>query len=112
MIDIDYMHKVIDEMLDKFGEDLQFMVCIEEMGELMQAISKYERVKNLEPENHEKMEKAKESIIEESADVINCVSQIARIFGEDKVEEQMLYKLKRVEERMKVLDNKKSGSKK
>ena len=101
------MHKVIDEMLVKFGEDLQFMVCIEEMGELMQAISKYFRVKGLEPENQEKLEKCKANIIEETADVINCASQIARMFGEDKVEEQMLFKLKRVEERMKKLDSKK-----
>lgn len=67
--------------LDKWGYDAQALMCIEEMSELTKALCKYNRYGK---------EKApleiKENVLEEIADVLNCVEQMKIIFGEEEVE--------------------------
>ena len=89
------------ETFDKFthawGEESEYRMCIEEMSELTKELCKLMRYSRNEQceENDKKLEKIRENIIEETADVIICASQIMRLMGEDKVKEVMDYKIQR-----------------
>ena len=59
-------------------------------------------------ENDKKLEQIKENIIEETADVLICASQIKRLFGDKAVEDVMDYKIERGRKIVeKYLENKK-----
>jgi NTP pyrophosphatase (non-canonical NTP hydrolase) len=81
-------------MLEVWGEEIQILCCIEELGELTQALCKYLKClrKNESPQ---KIAKCKEAIREEIADVINTAEQMEQIFGFKEVEEIRDNKIKR-----------------
>ena len=85
------------KLFNVWGEDAQIRMCIEEMSELTKELCKYLRYKDFEPD---KLEKVKENIVEEIADVLLCAQQMQLLFGKNKVEEEMNYKLSRVEKRV------------
>jgi NTP pyrophosphatase (non-canonical NTP hydrolase) len=66
---------------EKWGEEPQLFMAIEEMGELATAISHYRRGRV-----------TKEAVCEEVADVLIMMEQIGYLFGQDKVDE--IYKKK------------------
>ena len=81
---------------EKWGEESQLRMCIEEMSELTKEICKYMRiVKDHETSSEEDLMRIKNNIIEETADVLNCATQMALIFGKEKVDEIREYKVKR-----------------
>lgn len=63
--------KSIEKTIDTYGQTLLLIAC-EEMGELMQAISKMERVLD----SKEDKKKHKEHIIEEIADVLIVIDEL------------------------------------
>lgn len=91
------INKVVEEivplLIDKYGQDAQIGVAIEEMAELTQALSKYQRGK---PDM--------DNIEEEIADVIFCTLQLTKIFNIniDTIYHNIMYKtnrtVKRIEE--------------
>lgn len=67
--------------LEKWGYDAQSLMAIEEMSELTKALCKYKRFGK---ENAS--QEIKDNILEEIADVLNTVEQLALYFGEEEVE--------------------------
>ncbi len=85
-----------DRAIRVWGEEAQIRMCIEEMSELTKELCKYIRVqKDNKPLDEDKLNKTKQNIIEETADVINCVKQMARMFGEEEVEKVREFKVQR-----------------
>jgi len=74
---------VYKKFADKYGVHSQIQQCIEEMGELIKELCKYERYHN---NNEQKTSEAIDGIKEELADVINMVEQLQYCFGEDDIE--------------------------
>lgn len=89
--------KLFLKLFDTWGEDAQIRMCIEEMSELTKELCKYLRYKNFDTE---KVENVKENIIEEIADVLLCSQQMQLLFGKNKVEQELDYKINRVEKRV------------
>lgn len=95
-----------DRALRVWGEEAQIRMCIEEMSELMKELCKYIRVKkDNKPFNEEKFNKTKQNVLEETADVLNCVGQMARMFGSEEIEKIRVQKMDRT---MKILDEEES----
>lgn len=78
-----------------FGEEAQIMLAIEEMSELTKELCKYFRAKG----DSVKLEKVKENIIEETADVLTIAETLRLMFGEEQVDEMMERKILRGQER-------------
>lgn len=84
----------LDLFKQVYGEENEFRMCIEEMSELTKELCKYIRYNKNDCEDKEdKLKKIKENIIEETADVLNCVLQIKRIVGDCEVEQIMEQKI-------------------
>ena len=89
------------ETFDKFtfawGEESEYRMCIEEMSELTKELCKYMRYSRNEQseDNDKKLKKIKQNIIEETADVLICASQIMRLVGSEDVKKVMDYKIQR-----------------
>lgn len=75
--------------LDVWGEDAQMTMPMEEMGELISALSQYKRNRI-----------GDEEVAEEIADVKICLRQLEMMVGEDVVEQQFEYKKQRLEEKL------------
>ena len=88
----------LDLFKEAYGEENEFRMCIEEMSELTKELCKYLRYLNFDSQNIEKLKKIRENIIEETADVLNCVLQIKRIVGDIEVEKIMEQKILREKE--------------
>lgn len=88
MIDKD----IIKASIDNYGEELQTTVCMEELAELIQAISKEKRGKS-----------DKLHLSEEIADVLICIEILKEVYGvDDKTINAWIYtKQERIKERMK-----------
>ena len=89
--------------LNTWGEDAQMRMCIEEMSELTKELCKYMRILRNENVDVSKLEDVKKNIIEETADVLNVVEQMALIFGEQEVNEVRKQKVQRC---LKKINNK------
>ena len=103
-------YETFDKFTDAWGQESQYRMCIEEMSELTKELCKYMRYARNEKseENDKKLEQIKENIIEETADVLICASQIKRLFGDKAVEDVMDYKIERGRKIVeKYLENKK-----
>lgn len=92
MENIEYIDKVLNNAIKKFGNDYQLNVAIEEMSELIKEICKNKR----DFENDDK-------ILEEIADVYIMLYQLQIIFNieDDNLNDMILRKVKRLEERIK-----------
>ena len=80
------MEKEFKLFMDVWGEQAQIMMCIEEMSELTKELCKYLRYNDKSYTNN---------IIEELADVKNCIEQLTMHFGKDKVEQMQKQKIDR-----------------
>ena len=82
----DRIKEFYEDAIRLWGSDSQMQMCIEEMSELTKEICKYKRYTKLVGQaTPEKLDEVRKNIIEETADVLNCVNQLARMFGEDEV---------------------------
>ena len=88
---IDRYREVYKKIYDKWGVESQERICIEEMSELTKELCKRIRYQNTDKEIE-----IRSNIVEELADVINCVEQLIYIYGEDEVEKVRQYKLERL----------------
>lgn len=92
----------VKTILEIGGEDFNLLMGMEECGELIQALSKFQRAKagtcNLTEEE------AREWAAEEVADVINMCYYLALIVGEDRVDRWLAYKKKRTLRRFGLLE--------
>lgn len=96
--------KLYKKALELKGELSQILICIEEMGELNQALIKY--VRN---EGYEKVV-LKDKIIEELADVQIMVEQLVVSFNiKDEFELERARKLERLKKRLEIMENKDNG---
>ena len=73
--------------MDVWGEKAQIMMCVEEMSELTKELCKYLRYENTDIST--------DNILEELADVRNCIEQLCMHFGKEKVEEIQNKKIER-----------------
>lgn len=72
--------EVIHKMLDKFGEDSQIDVAIEEMSELIKELVKYKRSKI---HFRERQAASRDHVVEEIADVTFMLEYLIEIFDID-----------------------------
>mgnify|MGYP002515504927 FL=1 len=83
----------LKEAIDFWGYDCQSNVCLEELGELIQAICKYKR------EEYEKApQKIKDNLLEEIADVHNMINQLEMYFGYEEIKKIRIKKIFRTRE--------------
>lgn len=92
-------YKIMKKAIKKYGVEKQLLICIEELSELIQAITKMERYPNDETR--------KNDLTEELTDVLICLDYLALIYEIDevKIDEIWSKKLKRLKERMKNEEN-------
>lgn len=92
-------YKIMKKAIRKYGVEKQLLICIEELSELIQAITKMERYPNDETR--------KNDLTEELTDVLICLDYLALIYeiDEAKIDEIWSKKLKRLKERMKNEEN-------
>lgn len=102
-MDLKKYNELQDLFLNTYGEDNEIRMCIEEMSELTKELCKYMRYLR-EPDGPEKQQKlrdVKACVVEETADTLNCVNQMKRVFGSLEVEKVMAEKMLREEQRIK-----------
>lgn len=88
----------ITGMLEKFGEDSQIDVAIEEMSELTKELIKYKRSKI---HFREKQAASREHVVEEISDVMFMMEYLKKIFKvtESEIQQMVVQKAKRTKER-------------
>lgn len=85
----------------QFGIENRLLQCTEECGELIQALSKYQRTLQGDKTCQTDMIHAEYMIAEEMADVEICIEQLKYLLGnEGEVREMKLYKFDRTEQRL------------
>ena len=83
----------LKEAIDFWGYDCQSNICLEELGELIQAICKYKR------EEYEKaQQKIKDNLLEEIADVHNMINQLEIYFRYEEIKKIRIKKIYRTRE--------------
>lgn len=82
---------IISECIKHYGEEMQLVVCMEELSELSQTISKEIRSKG-----------DRNNLVEEMADVIICLENLKQIFAvtNAEIKEWVNFKQERVLQRM------------
>lgn len=78
VLSVSEMNALLGNFVDFWGFDCQSNVCMEEMGELIQAICKYKR--------EDMDEKYRQNILEELADVHNMINQMEQYFGYEEIQ--------------------------
>jgi len=92
--------ELLDKIINKWGEDSQIDIAIEEMGELIQALIKLRRA--CKDKNDEKVKEAADHVCEELADVSLMMEQLKRtIFPIEEIEKWEKFKIDRI---TKILD--------
>ena len=95
--------EVLKLAIEIYGRVNQVYKCVEEMGELIQALMKYGNVTDLSrnlAEAAEESVKQYENVIEEIADVRIMVEQAAMMFGEKEVNKMIKKKVDRLAHRL------------
>lgn len=92
------VENTITAMLEKFGEDSQIDVAIEEMSELTKELIKYKRSKI---HFREKQAASREHVVEEISDVMFMMEYLKQIFGvtETEIQKTVVQKALRTKER-------------
>jgi NTP pyrophosphatase (non-canonical NTP hydrolase) len=86
---------------EQFGIENRLLQCTEECGELIQALSKYQRILQGDKTCQTDMCHAEYMIADEIADVELLLEQIKCLLGNEReVRERKLYKLDRTEQRL------------
>lgn len=86
----------LKKAIDFWGYECQSNVCLEELGELIQAICKYKR-----EEYDQSPQEIKDNLLEEIADVHNMINQLEMYFGEEKIRKIRIKKVLRTKELLK-----------
>lgn len=84
--------EIYDKAMQKWSFQSQMLVCMEECGELIQALSHDVR---------QKTEESNEAVCEELADVEIMLAQMRRVYGNKNVDAHKARKLARLEELVK-----------
>lgn len=93
--------KYTRKQAEQFGIENRLLQCTEECGELIQALSKYQRVLQGDKTCQTDMIHAEYMIAEEMADVEICIEQLKYLLGNEReVRERKLYKFDRTEQRL------------
>lgn len=89
---------VVKSMLDKFGEDTQIDVAIEEMSELIKELVKYKRSKI---HSRERLSSSRDNVVEELGDVFFMMEYLKHIFNikDDEIKNIVLSKAERTKRR-------------
>lgn len=87
------LQEVYKKAVDTWGVESQMNMMIEEIGELLQAISKYRRAYN---KSDEVKRAAYDHLCEEIADVENMINQFRYIFDSSLIDKYKEEKLKRL----------------
>ena len=87
--------ELLNKAIDTYGIEEQLLQTVEECAELIQAINKWRRTKDLESTKD-----AVEHLAEEAADVIIMLEQIKIMVGEPKMNWWIDFKLQRLAERL------------
>lgn len=90
-------NNIYKKITEKWGIESQFNMVVEEVGELLQAISKYRRSQNKDDETKLK---AYDHLCEEIADVENMINQLREIFDKDLIDKYKLEKLERISKKL------------
>lgn len=88
---------ILNQAIVYYGVQAQMSQTIQEMAELIQAITKFQSADYLP---HEKQVAVRDNLIEEIADVEIMIDQMKIMFGELDVSQLREYKLERLLERM------------
>lgn len=93
--------KYTRKQAEQFGIENRMLQCTEECGELIQALSKYQRILQGDKTCQTDMCHAEYMITDEIADVELLLEQIKYLLGNEmEVRERKLYKLDRTEQRL------------
>lgn len=93
-----YYYDRTKEIVDFYGADNQFLIAMQECGELIQAISKYMMKSSW---SDEERSEARQNIISEMADVAIMNMQLRHILNiDDELIKEINYKIKRQLKRM------------
>lgn len=97
---IDINKRIIEDSIVAYGKEKQTIVCMEELAELIQALSKELRDKG-----------DKENLIGEVADVWICLTMICEMYeiGAGELQTYIDYKQKRQSERMEEVLHERMG---
>lgn len=88
---------IYKRIVDTWGIDSQLNMVIEEVGELLQAISKFHRAKN---KDEETQIEAYRHLCEEIADVENMVNQMREMFDSELIDKYKKEKLERITKKL------------
>ena len=101
-----YYQKII-EQAEQFGLENRLLQCTEECGELIQALSKYQRIQQGDKTCQTDMIHAEYMIAEEIADVEICMEQLKHLLGNaEQIEQIKEEKIQRTENRLLFVDTK------
>lgn len=97
--------KTIIEQAEQFGLENRLLQCTEEAGELIQALSKYQRNLQGDKTRQTDMTHAEYMIAEEMADIEICMEQLKYLFGNtEQIEQIKEEKIHRTEHRILFVD--------
>lgn len=97
------IQETISDMLEKFGEDSQIDVAVEEMSELIKELIKYKRSKL---HFREKQAASREHVVEEIGDVMFMMEYLKRIFGISEEEVEQIVQEKAYRTKRRYIDGK------
>lgn len=94
-------YKTMIEQAEQFGLENRLLQCTEEAGELIQALSKYQRILHGDKTCQTDMIHAEYMIVEEIADVEICIEQLKYLLVNSRQIEQIkVEKIQRTEQRL------------
>jgi NTP pyrophosphatase (non-canonical NTP hydrolase) len=88
---------IYKRIVDKWGVESQLNMVTEEIGELLQAISKFRRAYN---KDEETKKNAYEHLCEEIADVENMINQMREMFDSNLIDKYKKEKLERISKKL------------
>ena len=88
---------IYKRIVDTWGVESQLNMVTEEMGELLQAISKFRRSYNKDDKTKAD---AYDHLCEEVADVENMMNQMRYMFDSDKIDTYKIAKLERITKKL------------
>ena len=94
-------YQTIIEQADQFGLENRLLQCMEEAGELIQALCKYQRAQQGDKTCQTDMIHAEYMIAEEMADIEICIEQLKYLLANSRQIEQIkVEKIQRTEQRL------------
>lgn len=102
MLSYTKVYRTMLEQAEQFGLENRLLQCTEEAGELIQALSKYQRILQGDKTCQTDMIHAEYMIAEEMADIEICIKQLKYLLGitEEQIEQIKAEKVQRTEQRL------------